>query len=345
MSTATENLPAKPQANLREPAENPQKLKALLDWAKPSIAMALPRHLTPERMIRVAVTAIQRTPKLLECTQLSLVSAVVEASELGLELSNVLGRCYLVPYQNHGVLEAQLQIGYRGYIALAYRTGEVEYFNGGSVREGDVFDYEKGTDQFLKHKPRGTDENRPFTHFYSCFRLVNGGKDFIVMTKAAVDAHRQRYSRDTRKDSAWNTSYEAMAIKTPIRKLAKTVPLSTDLVTRALEVDDRNMEALAGDLMQLPGPGSPPMDLASKLKAKAEEATNGAQKAATAASGDGQVTTDTDYSDLLQDIAGAGTVEELDHCELRIRKGGWEEDRETALISAAIKRRRVLEAN
>src|SRR5262249_8718109 len=87
-----------------------QSLRLLLDKSKDQIKLALPKHLTAERLLRVALTAVQRTPALLECDQLSIVGSVVQAAQLGLEPDGILGLAYLVPYFNKktGRKECQL---------------------------------------------------------------------------------------------------------------------------------------------------------------------------------------------------------------------------------------------
>src|ERR1044071_3746806 len=91
-------------------------MRDLLNKSKDQIAAALPRHITPERMIRVAMTAIQRTPDLLECSPLSVIGAVMTASQLGLEPDGILGRAYLIPRWNKNTRqkEANFMAGYLG---------------------------------------------------------------------------------------------------------------------------------------------------------------------------------------------------------------------------------------
>jgi len=102
-----------------------QTIRDLLAKSKGQIAAALPRHLTPDRMLRIAMTSIQSNYRLMECDPKSLVAAVMEASQLGLEPDGVLGRAYLIPYKVKGQYKAQLQIGYRGFLDLARRSGQV----------------------------------------------------------------------------------------------------------------------------------------------------------------------------------------------------------------------------
>jgi recombination protein RecT len=244
------NLPA--EIDYRKPVKDPNNLRALLDRAKSQIAVALPKHLTVERMVRVACTAIQKNPDLLECSQLSIIGSVIQAAELGLELSGALGHAYLVPFWNKHTKskEAQFQVGYRGLIALAFRSNQVAYFNAHEVRENDRFEFEYGTDQFLRHVPaRG--ERGDVTYLYSVFRTKDGGSDFEVMTAEEVEAHRKRYSKQTSDYSPWVTARTEMEKKTPLRRLAKRCPMSIELQIAA-SIDEHNELAMTGAIDAVP---------------------------------------------------------------------------------------------
>ena len=109
-----------------------KNLKSLLDSAKKEIEAALPKHVTPERMMRIAMTEARKTPKLLECTPASFLGAVIQASQLGLEPGGALGHCYLIPYKN----EVNFMIGYRGMVALAMRSDKVSHVSCRGVQAG-----------------------------------------------------------------------------------------------------------------------------------------------------------------------------------------------------------------
>ena len=102
---------------------------AITDMIKvlePEIKRALPSVITPERFTRMALSAINNTPKLAECTQMSFLAALMNAAQLGLEPNTPLGQAYLIPYQNKGTLECQFQLGYKGLINLAYRNEQLQ---------------------------------------------------------------------------------------------------------------------------------------------------------------------------------------------------------------------------
>ena len=129
---------------------------------EPEIKRALPSVLTPERSTRMALSAINNTPELANCTPMSFVAALMNAAQLGLEPNTPLGQAYLIPYKNKGVLECQFQLGYKGLIDLAYRTGQVQMIQAQVVREFDEFEYQYGLDSRLNHRP-GTGERGDIT--------------------------------------------------------------------------------------------------------------------------------------------------------------------------------------
>lgn len=194
------------------------------------LKMALPRHLSPERMIRVAVTAIQKTPKLMECSQQSLIACIVEASQLGLEPDGVVGHAYLVPYKNSktGRMEAQLMPGYKGLIDLARRSGNVGAINAEIVYANDEFRVVKGLNPDLIHIPNWEDPGQMIAA-YATAKLKDGDVQFCVMPKHEIDRHR---ARSKSKDfGPWVTDYEWMAKKTAIRQLCKLLPCSIEMQT------------------------------------------------------------------------------------------------------------------
>lgn len=204
---------------------------------KSQLAMALPRHITPDRMARIALTALRTSPDLNQCDIGSLMASVITTSQMGLEPNTPLGHCYLVPYNNRkkGIKEAQLIIGYKGMIELARRSGQIRSISARVVREGDEFSYQYGIVEDLKHRATG-DEEAPITHVYAVAQLVNGGYQFEVMTKGQINKVR---SKSPGKDSTfWTVYWEEMAKKTAVRRLFKYLPISIELQTAAA-MDER----------------------------------------------------------------------------------------------------------
>lgn len=197
------------------------------------LALAVPRHLTVDRLLRVAVSSIRRTPALLDCTPMSLLNCVVQASQLGLEVGGGLGHAYLVPFKR----EATLILGYKGLMDLSRRSGVVSTIEAIAVCEGDTFRWERGLKPVLKHIPGAGDRTDPgkVTHVYGILRLRDGGVQFDVMTTGEVEAIRER-SR-AKDDGPWITDWTAMALKTVLRRLLKYAPVSVE-VQRAVALDE-----------------------------------------------------------------------------------------------------------
>lgn len=217
------------------PRKRQQTLKDLLEKAKPALSQVLPRHLTAERVVKIALAATSRTPLLLQCTPQSILQAVMQASQLGLEPGSVLGSAYLVPFKNkNGTMECTLIPGYRGLIDLARRSGQIQSIEARVVYANDDFDYAFGLDVVLRHKPALDAEPGEIVAVYGVAHLKDGGVQVEVMRRAEVDAIRKR-SRASG-SGPWVTDYAEMARKTVIRRLCKYLPLSVELAA-ALELD------------------------------------------------------------------------------------------------------------
>lgn len=205
-------------------------IKDLLERSRGSLAAVLPKHLTPERLLKVALSATARDAKLLACTPKSLLLAVMQAAELGLEAGGLMGAAYLVPYKD----EAKLIIGYKGLIQLSRNSGDISSIEARVVRANDAFELEYGLEAKLVHKPSMV-EPGPMVAVYSILRFKDGGYHVECMSKADVDAIRDRSKAGS--DGPWVTDYEEMAKKTVLRRALKLAPLSAEktMLARAVE--------------------------------------------------------------------------------------------------------------
>ena len=158
------------------------------------IKKALPSVITPERFTRIVLSALSVNPKLAACTPKSFLGAMMSAAQLGLEPNTPLGQAYLIPYNNHGVAEVQFQIGYKGLIDLAYRSGEVEVVQSQIVYENDKFECQYGLEPKLVHVPADTDRGDPIK-VYAVFKTKSGGYGFEVMSMEDCRKHAQAYSK------------------------------------------------------------------------------------------------------------------------------------------------------
>ena len=219
----------------------------LIKAMEPEIQKALPSVITPERFTRMALSALNTTPKLQECTPMSFLAALMNAAQLGLEPNTPLGQAYLIPYKNKNVLECQFQLGYRGMIDLAYRNGHMQSIEAQAVYENDVFSYALGLHPELAHKPT-LEEKGALKAFYAIFRLDNGGFRFEVMGKTYIDWYANRYSKAfTSEFSPWKSNYEGMAKKTVIKQLLKYAQLKTEF-QRAPSTDETIKNSLNVDM-------------------------------------------------------------------------------------------------
>lgn len=199
------------------------------------IAQALPRHLTAERLIRMALTLIRYNPKLLECSIQSLLGAIMLAAQLGLE-PGPLGHCYFVPFWNKktGSFEVQFIVGYKGYLDLAWRSGRLLSIAVREVCQNDKFQFRFGLNDVLIHEPALENRGEP-TRWYLVAQFKDGGYHIDVVGKQEVEERRAR-SRAAN-DGPWVTDYNEMAKKTVIRKNSRYLPLSAEHQL-ALAVDE-----------------------------------------------------------------------------------------------------------
>ena len=213
------------------------------------IKAALPRHMTPERMARIATTEMRKVPKLAQCDPMSFLGAVIQCAQLGLEPGNALGHAYILPFDKREKVgnqwrtvrtEAQVIIGYRGMIDLARRSGQIVSIDARAVYEGDKFDCRLGLDATIDHIPDWQNPNRAdsskLRFVYAVAKLKDGGVQFDVMSRAEVDAIRMRSKSGN--DGPWVTDFAAMALKTVVRRLFKFLPVSIE-IQQAVSLDEQ----------------------------------------------------------------------------------------------------------
>lgn len=228
MTTPTTDLAARVDAA----AERKQPTVAgLLDSMAPQFARALPAHITPERFVRIALTATRQTPALLRCTPESLLGALLTCAQLGLEPNTPAGEAYLIPYGN----VCTFVPGFRGLAKLAWQSGVVSEMYAELVHERDVFTYRKGLHRDLVHEPHLDGDPGKVIGAYAVVKLVGGGVAFDYWTAEQIArheaAHAQRRSAKAPADLAgW------MQRKVVLKQVLKLVPSSPSL-TQALGND------------------------------------------------------------------------------------------------------------
>lgn len=219
---------AKRQVKVEKPED---KMKKYVQSMSGEIAKALPSVMTPERFTRIVLSTISSNPKLAQCTPNSFLASMMTAAQLGVEPNTPLGQAYLIPYRNHGTMECQFQVGYKGLIDLAYRSGDVTLVQAHEVCQNDDFTYSFGLNPDLRHVPAAGDRGA-VTHYYAVWKGKNGGFGFEIMTREEVEKHAKRFSKSyTNTNGPWQTNFDEMAKKTVLKKALKYAPMKTEFVT------------------------------------------------------------------------------------------------------------------
>lgn len=191
-------------------------------------AMALPKSISKERFGRVALSAMVNTPMLMDCAPDTILRALVQCAQLGLEPGDARGLAYLIPFKNgqRGTVDCTLIIGYRGLLQLIRNSGKIRSISAHAVHKLDEFDYQFGTNQTIKHKPKGPPVKGPedMTHVYSVIEFQDGSFQMDVMSVDEVEAIRAM----GRQNPVWRNHYGEMARKTSLRRISKYAQLSPE---------------------------------------------------------------------------------------------------------------------
>lgn len=214
--------------------------RGFLEKQKAQLAAALPKHVSPDRMIRLACTEFAKNPLLQKCTPVSVFGAIIQSSQLGLEIG-VLGQAYLVPYRNNknNTYEAQFIPGYKGLISLARRSGEVTSIETNIVYANDRFDLKLGLDTSVEHIPNLDGDRGVPRLVYGVAKFRDGGYHFEWMSMGDVNKIRARSKASS--SGPWVTDYEQMVRKTLIRRMSNYLPMSIEL-QQAIQISDATDE-------------------------------------------------------------------------------------------------------
>lgn len=260
-------------------------IKLQLEKGKALIAQVAPKHLTADRMVRLAMLAVSKQPKLAECSGMSILKSMMVASELGLEPGGALGHGYLTPYKVNQakrgerpiyVMECQFIAGYRGLAKLARNSGEIEIVEAHPVYPGDKFVVRRGTVSELVHEPdylSGEDRGDKAVCYYALARYKSGAVQFEVMTRSQIE--RIMHATQSKGEyGPWVDHFDEMARKTCIRRLAKSLPLESEKFARALEMSDARDEGdadieIPADVVAVEEPANPNEATKQTLRAKA----------------------------------------------------------------------------
>lgn len=250
---ANEGIIKKTTGEITARQGKPKTLNDYIKLMEPEIKKALPSIITPERFTRMTLTAVRSTPGLAACEPKSFLAAMMSAAQLGLEPNTPLGQAYLIPFKNNkkGITEVQFQIGYKGLIDLAYRSGEVEVVQAQCVYENDKFECEYGIEPKLRHVPADGDRGK-LKKIYAMFRTKSGGYGFEVMSIKDIEDHAKKYSKAYNSSSSpWKSNFEEMAKKTVLKRVLKYAPLKSDFV-RSVVQDETVKTELSDDMYEVP---------------------------------------------------------------------------------------------
>lgn len=260
---------------------------------KSQLALALPRHITADRILRICLTSMNKVPLLYECTPESVMAGIMQAAQMGLEIDGK--KAALVPFKDNrsGTRVATLIIGYQGFIELAYRHPKVQGVRANVVYAKDHFEYDEGLNPKLIHTPfEGDEDPGQIRKAYAICSLEGGGAAFKVIGKRDIEKAKQMSRSSGNADSPWKQHEAAMWMKTAVRRLAPFMPQSSEM-TEALTVDaDSNRVIDIGGAM-MPGafgsatePASEPKTITEMAQAEAEEASEGEPPESSTASAD-----------------------------------------------------------
>jgi recombination protein RecT len=227
------------------------------DKFKDAIQAALPETgCTMERFARVAMTVLNKTPKIADCTPASVAQCMIDCASLGIEPDG--RRAHLIPYGN----KCTLILDYKGIVELVKRSGEVLSIQAHVVYENDEFNYLLGTNPTLDHKPTLEDRGKPVAA-YSCVILKDHSASFEVMGVDEINKVRDDSKGYKKNDPSvpWNKWWAEMARKTVFKRHSKWLTLSPE-VHEAINREDSPVPVSMNEKAEI---AKPVMDTAETL--------------------------------------------------------------------------------
>lgn len=235
MTNAKQALQKK--TNLTPVQRKQDTVRGLLKSMEGEIKNALPSYLPVEKFIRTALTAINSNPKLASCSQESLLAAIMNSAQLGLEFNTPLGESYLIPYGN----KVNFQLGYQGLLKLAYNTGQFKRITAREVRENEKFHINYGTGE-IDHEPCLSGDSGDVIGYCATYQTKDGGQDVFYMSKEDAYKYGKTYSK-TFNNGPWKTNFDAMAKKSALIQVLKYAPkaIESQNLVQATSYDGTNM--------------------------------------------------------------------------------------------------------
>jgi recombination protein RecT len=183
------------------------------------------------------ISAAQTNPRLKECDPTTILSSGMLAATLDLPINQNLGFAYIVPYKSKGVFNAQFQMGYKGFVQLAIRSGQYKTINVSEVYEGEIESFNRMTGEFKFESLENT-QGKAIVGYIAYFRLINGFEKAVYMTKAQVDTHAKKYSQTYKMGfGLWKDDFDAMAKKTVLKLLLGKYGILSVEMQKAVQAD------------------------------------------------------------------------------------------------------------
>lgn len=279
MSQETPTAIAKFQFAPVDPIGTKSNLAMLITAASKELAKVMPAHASADRLAKMMMIAVNKNPKLLECTQASISETVFRAAELGLDIGGALGDCYAVPFLNtikiNGrdakVQQCQLMIGYRGMERLAWQSNEIASIDAEVVCEHDHFVFRKGTDIHVEWSPAIGKPRGKAIGAYAAVVMKSGGRVARFLTREEIEKIRlQAKSKDS---PAWRNWWDEMARKVALKRTLKDVPLSVDRrLARAIDIDNEDHDDAGANVREVSKHGGGTSRVLDKVRVAQGEA-------------------------------------------------------------------------
>ncbi len=253
--------------------EKPKEQRTILQLLQdPRIGAGLAavagRYMTKERLLRLCINAVKKTPRLMDCDPQTVLGAMMTSCALGLEPNTVQQQAFLIPYKRNQKInnqwvetyDCQFQIGARGYVTLAYRSEHIDSLDAAAIHDGDVFEHLRGSNAFLKYATALRDRG-PLLGAFSYVRLAGGGESSVVLpldeimkirgksetyrslvsrVETARDERELQRARQNLAETPWVMWEDDMATKSAIKKHAKGLPIAAgDSFAVAAGIDEQ----------------------------------------------------------------------------------------------------------
>ena len=231
-------------------------VESLLKKYELEIKEALPAGIVGEQFMRLILQEFRLNPKLIQCAPASILGAVMTCARLGLE-PGPLGMIYLIPYQRSvkdgsqwtKVLEAQVQVGYKGYVQLAYRSDKVASITPYTICENDKFEWHGGHENKMIHEIGDWQNRGNVQGYYLVITMKDGGTAVSrPWSVGEIETHRKKYAQTSggSKTPAWEKSFDTMAAKTVFKDMIRWFPISTEMIALST-ADERTIKSERGE--------------------------------------------------------------------------------------------------